>query len=133
MNCRSSGQSISLDTLLHDSGSDTQSVSREMLLADILAEFSELYKAFNGNNNNFKMFKEAYEACWFHSGQIVQIESQGDSKFRITGVDPTSGLLRAEHSDTSKRSSSPAIELEPNGNSFDMMSNMIIKKVSHQS
>jgi hypothetical protein len=64
-----------------------------------------------------------YYKNWLHTGQTIGCES-GPDTLRIKGIDEFGYLLAADIKDSSK-----LCKFEPDGNSFDMMRNMIKRKI----
>lgn len=98
--------------------------TQEELLAKILALLHAIYGEFLAQQAGFSPFLERYYRYWLHSDQIVTLSAHG-VKARITGIHPHSGFLEASTDDAEK------YELQPDGNSFDMMSGLISTKAPY--
>ncbi|XP_053397542.1 biotin--protein ligase-like [Mercenaria mercenaria] len=66
-------------------------------------------------------FKQKYYEKWLHSNSKVNLQSEGNAEVQIIGLDEY-GYLLVETADGVK------ISVQPDGNSFDMMKNLISMK-----
>ncbi|KAJ3327210.1 biotin holocarboxylase synthetase [Blyttiomyces sp. JEL0837] len=102
-------------------------LSSEEVLARILTQFNILYNRLSSHvleqpsSPPFEPFLESYCKCWLHGGQEVTLETAGNIKARIVGIDEW-GLLKAV------TDSGEMYFLQPDGNSFDMMKGLITQK-----
>lgn len=107
--------------------------TKELLLARFCAKFHQLYQEMLTCGFPF----EAYQKRWLHSGQVVFIEAD-QLRARIEGIDQNGYLVARPHTDgllgllgtannVTQLSSQPIL-LQPDGNSFDMMKNLITRK-----
>ncbi|PJF17025.1 Biotin--protein ligase, partial [Paramicrosporidium saccamoebae] len=106
--------------------------TKERLLARFYGKFREYYRQLTTVGFPF----DDYHKRWLHTGKIVFVESE-QMKARIEGIDPNGFLIARPHSEgllglldsASKPSSSQQpFLLQPDGNSFDMMKNLIKRK-----
>jgi biotin--protein ligase len=69
---------------------------------------------------------------WMHSDQLITLTTVAPSKLvRITGITPDHGLLRTMPERTGwSMGDEKFIDLQPDGNSFDMMAGLIKSKSS---
>ncbi|KAI9592280.1 biotin-protein ligase [Syncephalis fuscata] len=92
----------------------------EEILALIVTRLEHFYKIFI--HSGFSSLLDLYYRYWLHTGKIVTLKDQSGIVVRIQGITPDYGLLETvaidEHIYT----------LQPDGNSFDMMQNMISNK-----
>lgn len=88
---------------------------KEPLLYEVLERFKYTYETFI-RTDTFPF--EDYYANWLHSNQ--QIKDEEGKSLRITGIDEFGYLLAA--------SMGIVYKFEPDGNSFDMMKNLIKRK-----
>ena len=100
-----------------------EKVEIESVLAGILWEFNCLYQEMIDESNSldcFSIFRQRYYDIWLHSKQSVKIrDSRGEeTDAQVVGLD-RSGFLTAQLNDGA------IITLQPDGNSFDMMKNLI--------
>ncbi|KAK9893668.1 class II aaRS and biotin synthetase [Cystobasidium minutum MCA 4210] len=106
-------------------GTDLPIVSQEELLALILPRFERMWAIFE-QAGGFAPFAEQYTQRWLHSDKVVTIEESGQ-RVRIVGLAPDSGCLRTINI-VSRSGSAQYIDLQPNGNSFDMMQGLLKAK-----
>jgi biotin--protein ligase len=112
-------------TCLQDLGEEK--IEMELVLALILEEFETLYQELvkaNLSFDCFSTFRERYYQHWLHTGQEVTVHGENGvlENMIIQGLD-TSGFLKA----VSKIDGSVSV-LQPDGNSFDMLKNLITVK-----
>jgi biotin---protein ligase len=93
--------------------------SKEEFLNELIERFSYSYQDFL-SNDSFP-FQDFY-SNWLHSNQIIETDLAGSSKLRIKGINQF-GYLMAKDILTGNLN-----EFEPDGNSFDMMRNLIKRK-----
>lgn len=95
----------------------------EVLLAKLLHTMDQFYPVFE--RLGLAPFLPLYYKRWFHSDQKVNLDA-GDGKFRecqIQGITPDYGLLVAKDVRTGE-----VLELQPDGNSFDIFKGLVYKK-----
>lgn len=104
-----------------------QEIEVEKVFASILNSFESLYMEFEGGEETddvFGPFRERYYSSWLHTNQRVQVKHADGGSYNavIRGLDNT-GFLKAktDHGDM--------ILLQPDGNSFDMLKNLISLKM----
>ncbi|KAH9063260.1 class II aaRS and biotin synthetase [Lactarius vividus] len=112
-----------------------QRLSAETLLALVLTEFERLWVAFVQGRGGWAPFEDAYLDAWMHSDQLVTVTTvEPHRPVRIVGITHDYGLLRTlpERTGWSKSSGHGAeddyIDLQPDGNSFDIMTGLIKAK-----
>ncbi|KAJ2058728.1 biotin holocarboxylase synthetase [Coemansia sp. S2] len=117
----------SINKLIHQhnlrTGSNLAPISMEKALALITAKFEEFYRQFL--LHGFEPFLKLYYGNWLHTGQTVTLVDQGHERAKITGLCPTAGLLQVRSIDNPGR----VYNLQPDGNSFDMLQGLISRKV----
>jgi len=94
---------------------------KEQLLARILGTFEDFNQTFQ--EEGFAPFLPLYYKHWLHSGQIVTLSEHNNREVVIEGI-TDQGLLSTKCQKTSE-----IFELQPDGNSFDLMKSMISKKI----
>ena len=131
-----------------------EALSQEKLGAAILASFESMWKSFLRHRGDFAPFVARYRHYWLHSDQEVwldadalaedgtQVGGEGE-QVRIVGISSDHGLLRAVRTTSTVTSAddvrawgasssmgagADVIELQPDGNSFDMLKNMVRRK-----
>lgn len=122
-------------------------VSQERFAGAILATFERMWNTFLKNGGSFMPFIEAYRRAWLHSDQETLLsDTIPPTRARIVGITSDHGLLRCVpvHADGtssfgqvnadselawgSSTSAGQFIDLQPDGNSFDMLQNLIRRK-----
>lgn len=118
----------------------------ERSFARIMQAFEQKWEQFL-NDEGFTSFMDEYKSRWLHSNQVVTLTTvTPHQKLKIVGITPDQGLLRCVPVEDSKLTplysrsvdgyadrtgnglSGEFVDLQPDGNSFDLMSNMIKKK-----
>ncbi len=92
-------------------------------------------------HGSFEPFRALYSDVWLHSDQEVTLsDTVPPTEARIVGISSDFGMLRAvprtsevvsadaEAWGKSETSRAPFIDLQPDGNSFDMLQNLIRRK-----
>ncbi|KAJ2619590.1 biotin holocarboxylase synthetase, partial [Coemansia sp. RSA 1358] len=108
----------------HNYGTNLAAMSMEQVLALVTSKFEELYRQFLVDG--FAPFLKIYYKHWLHTGQIVTLADQDYEKAKIAGLCPTSGLLKVNSLVNPGR----VYELQPDGNSFDMLQGLISRKTN---
>jgi len=106
------------------------SLSMEHTAAVIMAKFEVMWSTFVSHRGSFDPFMQLYLERWLHSDQPVTLTTTVPPKqVRITGITPDHGLLRTIPVRTGWSSGDDGfIDLQPDGNSFDIMAGMIRTK-----
>jgi len=105
-----------------------KSLSMEGTAAAILVKFEAMWAVFLRERGSFDSFMDLYLKCWLHSDQLVTLTTTTPpTAVRITGITSDYGLLRTipERSGWPSSEESGYIDLQPDGNSFDLMAGMI--------
>ncbi|KAK0534277.1 biotin holocarboxylase synthetase [Tilletia horrida] len=120
-------------------------LSQEQFGGGVLATFERLWGVFE-QAGGWTPFVEAYKDVWLHSDQMAHLaDADPPTPVRIVGISSDYGFLRAVHASSSLTTASagawgPAgagagmgagaswIDLQPDGNSFDMLHNLIRRK-----
>lgn len=106
-------------------------LTHEDLIAGILITFDTMMREFL--IKGFKPFEKRYLSTWLHSNQIVRLE-ETDEMVKIHGITLNHGLLRTKRVVMNFQGEwvedGEVIDLQPNSNSFDMMSGLIKTKTS---
>lgn len=112
----------------HTFGTSLAPWSKELLLARFASKFSELYHGLVTKGFPFGL----YHRRWLHTDQAVFLESEQTS-VRIEGIDRNGFLIVRPRSEGLLGLLGPcgggAFLLQPDGNSFDMMKNLIKRKL----
>ncbi|KAG0146318.1 hypothetical protein CROQUDRAFT_133178 [Cronartium quercuum f. sp. fusiforme G11] len=108
---------------------ELRELTSEDLIAGIMISFSSMLEEFM--IKGFKPFEKKYLSKWLHSDQIVTLDESGE-KVRIVGITLDHGLLRTKrvfmNSSGNWVEDGTMIDLQPNSNSFDMLSGLIKAK-----
>ncbi|KAJ7164877.1 class II aaRS and biotin synthetase [Mycena filopes] len=122
----------SLSQLLSPDHDSDRHLSMERTAAAILVKFEQMWTVFVQGKGSFAPFVDLYLQRWMHSDQLVTLTTTAvpHQKVRIVGITPDHGLLRTlpERSGWPSGSSEGYIDLQPDGNSFDLMAGMIKTK-----
>lgn len=130
LNVNNNEPSTSLNAIL--SKLDEQECQRrkpfkiEILLAKFFVKLEQMLVEFK--YQGFKPFERDYYQHWLHTGSIVTLEQYGNVKAIIKGISMDSGMLMAQEIDRFGNPVGKIYELQPDGNSFDMMKGLIKKK-----
>ncbi|KAI0267285.1 hypothetical protein BC834DRAFT_822580 [Gloeopeniophorella convolvens] len=107
----------------------------EKLLALILVEFERLWTSFVRGKGGWAPFEDAYLDAWMHSDQLVTLTTVDPPRaVRIVGITHDHGLLRTMPERTGWGGKVPQggddgyIDVQPDGNSFDIMAGLIRAK-----
>ncbi|KAG8801764.1 biotin holocarboxylase synthetase [Serendipita sp. 398] len=113
---------------LHPGGSKAiPKLTMENMAATIMVIFGRMWNEFIAAGS-FEPFVDLYLDRWIHSDQLVTLESvHPPVRARIVGITPDYGLLRTIP-ETYKAGGPEFIDLQPDGNSFDMMAGLIRTK-----
>ncbi|KAG8986651.1 biotin holocarboxylase synthetase [Tulasnella sp. JGI-2019a] len=116
----------SLSQLL--SAQQSTALTLEQVAATILPMFEQMWGTFVAHGGTFEPFVDLYLKRWLHSDKIVALTTTTPHRdVRIVGITPDYGLLRTVPiSGGESRWGRPEyIDLQPDGNSFDMMAGLI--------
>ncbi|KAJ9084252.1 biotin holocarboxylase synthetase [Entomophthora muscae] len=118
----------------HDPALSLPYFSQEEVAALTLSRFYSLYTEFMAQEQGFCPFLDRYYSYWLHSQELVTLSDQGNMPARILGITPEFGLLHVVSVNPSTSEIDPTTcqyyELQPDGNSFDLMTGMISQRVT---
>ncbi|KAI0357840.1 class II aaRS and biotin synthetase [Trametes cingulata] len=104
----------------------------ERTLAAIMARFERMWTTFVSARGSFEPFMDLYLDRWLHSDQLVTLTTVSPPrKVRIVGITPDHGLLRTLPERDGWGGAGQSVEfidLQPDGNSFDLMAGLIKTK-----
>lgn len=100
--------------------------SIETLLAKFLVTLESMLAEFK--YQGFAPFEQAYYKYWLHSNKIVVLEQYNNVRAMIKGISLESGMLIVQEVDENDAPIGNVYELQPDGNSFDMMKGLLKKK-----
>ncbi|KAF8639135.1 hypothetical protein AX17_001625 [Amanita inopinata Kibby_2008] len=116
-------------TSLAQLASGSRSISMERTAAIIMARFEPMWDLFVKERGSFEPFIKSYLDRWLHSDQLVTLTATTPpSLVRIAGITLDHGLLRTVSADKGQLSEGQFIDLQPDGNSFDLMTGLIKTK-----
>lgn len=124
----------SLVSLAPNASALRETLRIEDLAASLLTRFDTLFAEFIAARGSFEPFMVRYLRYWLHSDQEVTITTTDPpTRVRIAGLSPDYGLLRTVPVDkaSAPQSSNPFardagyIDLQPDGNSFNMFAGLI--------
>ncbi|KAK7053351.1 biotin holocarboxylase synthetase [Paramarasmius palmivorus] len=104
--------------------------SMEKTAAAIMIKFEKMWSVFVSGKGDFTPFMDLYLERWLHSDQLVQLTTTTPPTYvRICGITSDHGLLRTLPERRGwDRGEEGFIDLQPDGNSFDLMSGLIKSK-----
>ncbi|KIJ30523.1 hypothetical protein M422DRAFT_53712 [Sphaerobolus stellatus SS14] len=105
-----------------------EKLSMEKIVATIMTIFEKMWKTFVEYKGSFEPFMDLYLERWLHSDQLVTLTTVAPPlAVRVMGITSDYGLLRTV---PEGRPAVPGefIDLQPDGNSFDMMAGLIKRK-----
>jgi biotin--protein ligase len=103
-----------------------KAIEMETLLAVILSKFQTMWDTFVEEKGSFDSFMNLYLRRWLHSDQVITLTTvTPPQQVRIVEITGDHGLLRTV---PERGYSQPFIDLQPDGNSFDLMAGLIKAK-----
>ncbi|KAF7730688.1 biotin holocarboxylase synthetase [Apophysomyces ossiformis] len=114
---------VSINDTIKAHNPSLQRLSAEEVLAGILVTFERLYSEFCEKGMG-PWFLELYYKRWLHSEKLVTLTTHDNVRARIVGITSDYGMLEAVSVDDPRQ----RFTLQPDGNSFDMLKGLIIKK-----
>ncbi|RCI05089.1 biotin holocarboxylase synthetase [Rhizopus stolonifer] len=114
---------VSINDVIQQHNPKLERLGREQVLAHALVTFEKYYMELCEKGMG-SWFLDKYYKRWLHSDKLVTLTTHNDEKARIVGITSDYGMLEAVSvNDPRKR-----FTLQPDGNSFDMLKGLIIKK-----
>lgn len=98
----------------------------EALLAKYFSVLGSMLVKFR--SLGFSPFEALYYKRWLHGDKIVTLEQYNNVKAKIKGISKDFGMLVVEEVDRNNKPTGKIYELQPDGNSFDMMKGLLKKK-----
>ncbi|EPY53984.1 biotin-protein ligase [Schizosaccharomyces cryophilus OY26] len=129
VNVSNLGPTVSLNALVdelnkHHPERSLKHFQFEILLAKIFNYFEHYY--YTLLQDGFARILPEYYQHWLHNEQVVNLPT--GEKARIKGITSDFGLLVADLLTDSGTTYGKSVYLQPDGNSFDLMKNLITKK-----
>ncbi|KAI7863662.1 biotin-protein ligase, partial [Spinellus fusiger] len=115
---------VSVNEVIHSHNPSLAPLHPEDTLAGIMVCFEKMYHEFCEQGMG-RWFLDLYYDRWLHSHQRVTLTTHQDTQVHIVGITSDYGLLEAVSADSSQKK---RYTLQPDGNSFDMLKGLIIKK-----
>ncbi|KAF8527624.1 class II aaRS and biotin synthetase [Hysterangium stoloniferum] len=104
---------------------DPTELLMEKTIATIMVVFEGMWERFVSSRGSFESFMDLYLERWLHSDQLVTVTTVSPPvAVRIIGITPDYGLLRT----MPENGQGGFIDLQPDGNSFNMMAGLIASK-----
>lgn len=107
-------------------GKSVPHILSEIFLARMLSRLNEMFAIFLAQG--FAPIEPRYYRAWLHSNTIVTLENYNNVKVKILGLTPRYGMLHAQELDAQGHPTGQVYELQPDGNSFDMLKGLIRNK-----
>ncbi|KAJ2617863.1 biotin holocarboxylase synthetase [Coemansia sp. RSA 1365] len=98
-------------------------ITPERALALFTAKFEEFYRQFLVSG--FEPFLKLYYKNWLHTDQLVTLADRSYERAKVVGLSTKDGQLQVR----SLSSPSTVYNLQPDGNSFDVLQGLISRKV----
>ncbi|KAI9488995.1 biotin-protein ligase [Zychaea mexicana] len=114
---------VSINDVIQAHNPSLPRISPEDMLAGILVLFERFYSEFCEKGMG-SWFLDLYYKRWLHSDKVVTLTTHDNVRVRITGITSDWGMLEAVAVEGGKR-----FTLQPDGNSFDMLKGLIMKKM----
>lgn len=139
VNCTNERPTTSVSELVRQHAGADVAVSLEVCAAAIHAALENLLNAFAAHAYDFTQFASAYRGAWLNADQEVRLdEGAGEAPVRVVGITSDYGLLRtvplgsalqaADARAWGPTDSVESVDLQPDGNSFDMLQNLVRRK-----
>lgn len=116
----------SIDNYNAKHGKKLQPVSQEELLARMLARLDEMWVVFL--DLGFAPFEQHYYELWLHSDKVVRLDQYNNAKAMVKGITLDTGMMIVQEVNDLGNPTGNTWELQPDGNSFDMLKGLIKKK-----
>ncbi|OBZ85673.1 Biotin--protein ligase [Choanephora cucurbitarum] len=114
---------VSINDVIQQHNPSLKRLEREEVLAHALVTFEKYYMEFCEKGMG-SWFLDKYYQRWLHSDKMVTLTTHDNEKAKIVGITRDYGMLEAVSvNDPRKR-----FTLQPDGNSFDMLKGLIVKK-----
>lgn len=136
VNCLNDEPTTSVQQLAADAG--TSGVTIETCAGAILATLECLLRVWADHAYTFAPFVSAYRRAWLHSDQVVTLVEAPGQLRRIVGITSEHGLLRTVPVDATVRAAEDqawlaasmpgAVDVQPDGNSFDLLAGCVRPK-----
>ncbi|PRT56966.1 Biotin--protein ligase [Wickerhamiella sorbophila] len=116
----------SIDAYNARTGKNVPHMPHEDFLARMLSRLNEMFVIFLAQG--FAPIENRYYNAWLHSNKVVTLENYNNVKVKILGLTHKYGMLNAQELDSNGYPTGQFYELQPDGNSFDMLRGLIRNK-----
>ncbi|CAO3611002.1 unnamed protein product [Cunninghamella echinulata] len=123
INLSNSQPTVSINDVITKHNRSLPRLSSEDALANILVTFERFYNEFCEKGMG-PWFLDTYYKRWLHSDKLVTLTTHENVKAKIVGITSDYGMLEVVDVNNSHQK----YTLQPDGNSFDMLKGLIIKK-----
>ncbi|KAI8984219.1 biotin-protein ligase [Mycotypha africana] len=114
---------VSINDVIQETDPKLERLEKEDVAANVLVVFEKYYMEFCEKGIG-PWFLDKYYSRWLHSDKLVTLTTHNNEKVRITGITSDYGMLEAVSINNPRQ----RFTLQPDGNSFDMLKGLIIKK-----
>ncbi|ORZ22394.1 biotin-protein ligase [Absidia repens] len=123
INLSNSRPTVSINDVITQHNRSLARLTPEDMLANILVTFERFYNEFCEKGMG-PWFLDLYYKRWLHSDKLVTLTTHDNVRAKIVGITKDYGMLEAIGLDGDNQ----RYTLQPDGNSFDMLKGLIIKK-----
>ncbi|GAA5796945.1 hypothetical protein HPULCUR_002323 [Helicostylum pulchrum] len=123
INLNNTHPTVSINDVIKQHNPTLSPLNREDVLAHTLVTFEKYYMEFCEKGMG-KWFLDKYYDRWLHTDKLVTLTTHQGEKARIVGITSDYGMLEA----VSIQDPRKKFTLQPDGNSFDMLKGLIVKK-----
>lgn len=116
----------SIDAYNARTGKNVPHMPQEVFLARMLSRLNEMFTIFL--SQGFAPIENRYYNAWLHTDKVVTLENYNNVKVKILGLTHKYGMLNAQELDSNGYPTGQFYELQPDGNSFDMLKGLIRNK-----
>ncbi|KAI8384435.1 biotin-protein ligase [Radiomyces spectabilis] len=123
INLSNAQPTVSINDVIKSHNPRLAKLEAEDVLAGVIVTFENYYLEFCEKGMG-SWFLDTYYRRWLHSDKLVTLTTHDNVRARIVGITKDWGMLEAVGVDDSRQ----RYTLQPDGNSFDMLKGLIIKK-----
>ncbi|KAI8074474.1 biotin-protein ligase [Gongronella butleri] len=123
MNLSNQHPTVSVNEVIAQHDPKLPPLTSEDVLANLLVLFERYYHDFCEKGMG-PWFLDQYYKRWLHSDKLVTLTTHDNVRAKIVGITSDYGMLEAVNADDNRT----RYTLQPDGNSFDMLKGLIIKK-----
>ncbi|CAO3698264.1 unnamed protein product [Rhizopus stolonifer] len=123
VNLNNSQPTVSINDVIQAYDPKLDRLGHEQVLAHALVTFEKFYLEFCEKGMG-KWFLDKYYERWLHNQKVITLTTHNNEKAKIIGITSDYGMLEAVNVDDFRK----RYTLHPDGNSFDMLKGLIVKK-----